>query len=82
MFSAITVSDQSGYCAVAEEAELGEEVEGHDDDREPACPALRGEESEPADNEQHAPDQHDPAPAGQVDDEEARTSDDVVLVIE
>ena len=40
--------------SVADEAELGDEVQGYDHDREPACPPLPGCQREASENEQRS----------------------------
>ena len=73
MLSVNAVSAHKRVLAVAEEPELGEEVQRHDDDREPARPALAAHQAEPGKDEQDTPDQQIQPHAGQVDGEEALT---------
>ena len=79
MFSAPPSVTRAGT-GVAEEAELEDEVHGDDHDREPARPSLSGKQAEPPRTSSDPQISHRPAPAREVDDEEAGSSGDEVLV--
>ena len=82
MFSAITVSDQSGVWLLPRKPSWAMKFRDTTTIANQRAHPCAADESEARENEQHAPDHHDPAPRRQVDDEEARPSDDEVLVFE
>ena len=71
MLSAIAVSDQSGYWLLPRKPSWAKKFSGTTTIANQRAQPARRVSAEARENEQHAPDQHDPAPCRQVDDEEA-----------
>ena len=65
---------------VAEEAELAEDVHADEQDRRPPRPACSTEQTKTDTRQDDPPEQHDPAPPGDIDNQEAPLGGDVVVV--
>ncbi len=82
ILSASTVSDQSGVWVFPRNPSWAMTFTTDEDDREPACPTLPGDQAEACEDEQHSPEHQHPAPPRQVEDEEAGPGRHVVLILE